>query len=155
MDVDDEENHIPEPKERDAHNVGRSGGPKSILEKFPDIPALERSRDTTITSCGVSVPDIREHLLKVIPGLKEYGVISVTFAAENYKSDIDAAVPSKDNSLHKDNINAHYLSSRVRLRREFCAHFKDECTIASADSTNIIRYETLAVSRYHISDKKC
>ena len=110
VDVDDEENHIPEPKERDEHNVGRRGGPKSILEKFPDIPVIaseyiksrgfkarERRRDTKMTSCGVSVQDIREHLLKVVPALKEYGGISVTsvrylfkpvrkgtFVAENY-----------------------------------------------------------------------
>ena len=173
---DEVKENVPVAKQGESsRNVGHHGGRKSILEKFPDIPfiateyikscgfkAQERRRNSTITACGVSVKDIRNHLHKSVPGLKECGGISEstvrylfkpvrkgTFAAEQYKSVIDAAVPCKDNSLRKDNVNAHYLSSRVKLRREFCAHFKEECTILSADSMNKIRYGTLAVSRYH------
>ena len=173
--LDDDERKLSEPIQEGARNVGRNGGRKSILEVFPDIPVIateyikscgfkvqERRRNFTITACGVSVKDIRDRLLKVVPGLKKYGGISEssvrylvtparkgTFAAESYKSIIDATVPCKDNSLRKDNINAHYLSCRVKLRREFCTNFTEECTILSADSMNKIRYGTLAVSRYH------
>ena len=153
---------------------GRCGGRKSILNKFPTIPdaatefikangfkAQERRRETTITSCGVSVQDIRDHLLEVIPGLKEHGLSVTTVrylfkpvkkslhSAERYKSAIDARVPRKDNSEHSDNLDAHYLLGRIKLRRELAASFPDECTVVSVDSMNKIKYGTLAVSRYH------
>ena len=62
---------------------------------------------------------------------------------------IDAAVPCKDNSRRKENLDVHYQLSRTKLRREMAAYFPDEITIVSADSMNKIRYGTLAVSRYH------
>ena len=175
----DDEN-LPEAKESIEKNAGRQGGRKSILEKFPDIPltatefikasgfkAQEKRRDTSITSCGVSVQDVRDHLIKGLPGLKDQGISETsvrylfkpvrkgTFAAESYKSVADAAVPCKDNALRNDNTNAHYLLSHVKLRRELCSYFRDECTIASANSMNKIHYGTLAVSRYHQIRKIC
>ena len=60
-----------------------------------------------------------------------------------------ACVPKKDNSRHKDNIDAHYLLSRIKLRRELATYIPEEYAGISADSMNKIRYGTLAVSRYH------
>ena len=105
--------------------------------------------------------DIRDHLIKEIPGLREHGIKETsvrylfnainkrTFTAARYKSVIDAAVPCKDNSRKKENLDAHYQLSRIKLRREMAAYFPDEITIVSGDSMNKIRYGTLAVSRYH------
>ena len=102
---------------------GRNDGRIFVLQKFPDIPhvatefiktsgfkAQEKRRESTITSCGVSLKDIRAHLIKEIPGLREDGVSETsvrylfntvnkrTFTGARYKYVIDAAVPSKDNS---------------------------------------------------------
>lgn len=168
------EDKIPEAEEREAIGAGREGGRKSILDKFPDIPiiatefikangykAQERRRDTTVTSCGVSVSDVRNHLLENVPGLKDHGLSETTvrylfrpkkkgtLTAERYKCVIDASVPRKDNSFRKDNMDAHYLLSRIKLRREMAAYFPDEWSVLSVDSMNKIRYGTLAVSRYH------
>ena len=85
---------------------------------------------TMITPCGVSGQDVRQHLLMVIPGLKEHGIFETTvrylfkpvrtgtFAAERYNSVVDASVPKKENSERKNNIDAHYLLNWVKLRRE-------------------------------------
>ena len=108
--------NLPEAKESIEKNAGRQGGRKSILEIFPDIPltatefikargfnAQEKRRDISITSCGVSIQDVRDHLIKVVPGLKDHGISETsvrylfkqvrngTFAAESYKSVVDAA----------------------------------------------------------------
>lgn len=81
----------------------------------------EKRRDTTITSCGVSVKDIKEHLCQAIPGLREFGIFDSavrylfqlvkkgTFAAERYMLVIDASVQQKDNSKHRNNIDPHYV----------------------------------------------
>ena len=83
---------IPSAKEPKSVNAkSDKGGWKSILDKFPDIPVIatdfikassfkaqEKRRDTTVTSCGVSIKDAREHLLKVIPGLEEHGISDTT-----------------------------------------------------------------------------
>ena len=119
--VKPEKESVPEPKEGEcSKGKGRCGGRKSVLSKFPTIPdvatefikssgfkANERSRETTIVSCGVSVKDVRDHLLDVIPGLAEHGlsentvrylfkpVKNGTFAAEGYKAVIDARFQGK------------------------------------------------------------
>ena len=102
---------------------GGNDGRILVLQKFPDIPhvatefiktsgfkAQEKRRESTITSCEVSLKDIRAHLIKEIPGLREDGVSEtsvrylfnpvnkITFTGARYKYVIDAAVPSKDNS---------------------------------------------------------
>ena len=109
----------------------------------------------------VSIKDLREHLLKVIPGLEEHGISDTTvrylfkpvkkgtLTAKRYKSVVDACVPKKDNSRHKDNADAYYLLSRIKLRKELAAYIPEEYTVISADSMNKIRHGTLAGSRYH------
>ena len=165
---------IAEVQQPTEKNTSSEGGRKSILDSFSNIPdiatefikadgfkAQEKRRDTTITSCGVSVKDVKWHLCQAIPGLREFGISDSTvrylfkpvkegiFAAERYKSVIDASVPQKDNSKHKDNIDAHYMLSRIKMRRDLAAYVRDEWTVASTDLVNKIRYGTMAVSRYH------
>ena len=55
----------------------------------------------------------------------------------------------KKNLKHKDNIGAHYMLSRIKMRKELIAYVRDECTVVSTDLMNKIRYGTMAVSRYH------
>ena len=100
-------------------------------------------------------------MIKEIPGLREHGISETsvhylfnpvnktTFTAARYKSVIDAVVPCKDNSRRKENLDAHYLLRRIKLRRKIAAYFPDEITIVSANSMMKIRYGTLTVSRYH------
>ena len=108
-----------------------------------------------------SLRDITEHLIKEIPGLREHGISETSarnlfnpvnkkiFTEARYKSMIDAAVPCKDNSRRKENLDAHYLLTRIKLWREMAAYFSDEITIVSADSMNKILDGTLAVSGCH------
>ena len=76
-------------------------------------------------------------------------VNKIAFTVARYKSVIDAALPCKDNSWRKENLDVHYLLSKIKLPREMEAYFQDEITIVSADSMNKICYGTLAVSGYH------
>ena len=123
---------IPEAKQPTEKKSGK-GGTKSIVDRFPDTADIateflranqfkmqEKRRDTTITS-GVSVKDIKEHLCQAIPGLREFGIFDSavrylfqlvkkgTFAVERYMLVIDASVQQKDNSKHRNNIDAHYV----------------------------------------------
>ena len=110
---------------------GRNGRRIPILQKFQDIlhhvakafikasgfKAQEKRRESTITSCGVSLKVIKEHLIKEIPGLGEHGISETivrnlfnpvnkrTFTAARYKSVTDTAVPCKDNSRRKEKQN--------------------------------------------------
>ena len=62
---------------------------------------------------------------------------------------IDASVPQKDNSKHKDNIDAHYMLSRIKMRWELATYARDDCTVFSANSIDKIRSDTMTVSRHH------
>ena len=42
--------------------------------KINGFKAQEKRRDDNFQSCGVSVKDIRRHLLNSVPGLSDYGV---------------------------------------------------------------------------------
>ena len=153
---------------------GKKGGRPSVVSKFPEIPtvatefiknngyrAQERRRETTFQSCGVTIAEIRDHLLQEIPGLKEHGlglntvrylfkpVKRGTFAAERYKGYIDAKVAPKDNSFRSPHINGHYLFSRIKLRGELATMCQEEVTSVSCDTMNKVKVGTLAVSRYH------
>ena len=82
---------IPEAKQPTEKNRGGKGSRKFILDCFPDIPdiatkfikangfkAQEKRRDTTITSCAVSVKDIKEHLCQAILVLREFEISDST-----------------------------------------------------------------------------
>ena len=109
-------------------------GQPSLVLKFPEIvpEATEflkqhsfaaecRRRSDTSYSSGVTMSQIREHLIKTIPGLKEYSLsLSTTqrlFQAPDsrftssscYKGFIATRVGIKDNSHRQFNIDAHYL----------------------------------------------
>ena len=133
-------------------------GQPSLVLKFPEIvpEATEflkqhsfaaecRRRNDTSYSSGVTVSQIREHLIKTIPGLKEHGLsLSTTrrlFQApdsrftprSSYKGFIKARVGVKDNFYRRFNTDAHYLFARNRYRREFAYLFKVDINLISAD----------------------
>ena len=158
----------------DECQKGRSGGRIGIEKIFPSISdvatefikshgfcAQERRRSSTITTSGVSIKEIREHLLKTIPGLKEHGISKQTVrwifkpvrkdnhAAVHYKGIINAKISKKDNTGREYKGDSHFILSRVKLQREFAEYFKEETAIVSTDNMNKIRYGAPAVSRYH------
>ena len=149
-------------------------GRPSIVEKFPTVVEIAsefikthgyaahvRRREGVASTPGVSLNNIRHHLLDNVPGLKEHG-ISVntiarlmnpprrkTIAAERYKGLIAARVPGKKNCYREDSPDQHYLFARVAYRRELAARFPDEFAMFSCDDMNKIKVGPLAVSRYH------
>ena len=72
---------------RQHRKQNKKTGPKLIEDKFPEIrdvatefikrkgyKAQGKRRNDDFVSCGVSVQEVREHLLKTIPGLAEHGL---------------------------------------------------------------------------------
>ena len=148
-------------------------GRPSLVSKFPEIvpvatsfikangfSAHERHREA-VGKVGVSIREIRDHLLANVPNLKCHGIslTSVahlmesprrgTVASTRYKALIAARVPEKRNQYREDHQDQHYLFTRVAYMREFSAMFSEECAIFSADDMNKIKVGALAVSRYH------
>ena len=110
---------------------------------------------------GVSLHEIRDHLLASVPDLKSHGISLSTvarlfepphkgnIASRRYKGLVAAKVPGKRNQYREDHEDQHYLFAQVAYRREFSAMFDKECAIFSADDVNKIKVGALAVSRYH------
>ena len=125
---------------------------------------LQSSRKTEkwifFESCGVTLADVRTYILETVPGWKEYGISKTTVrylfspvhkrrnSAKLYKEHVACRVPMKDNSLRVNNERVHFIHSRVAMRLEHAAKFKDDYLILSADAMNKIHVGVLAVSRY-------
>ena len=128
--------------------------------KANGFSAHERCREA-VGKVGVSIREIRDHLLANVPNLKCHGIslTSVarlmepprrgTVASMRYKALIAARVPGKRNQYREDHQDQHYLFTQVAYRREFSAMFSEECAIFSADDMNKIKVGALEVSRYH------
>ena len=154
-------------------SVCRKCGQLSIVSKFPIIldvitnflkisafKAQEKRRDDNFRSCGVSFKDIKNHLLKKIPGLAEHGISPNTIrymlvtaskrhsSAARYKSLIQCKVLKKDNSGRNENgVFNHFIHSRVGFRMDHANKYNSDYTIINADTINKIHVGTLTVSR--------
>ena len=124
--------------------------------------AHARRRETAVTGAGCTLEELRDHLLKVVPGLKDAGCSRTALeymfcpphkgrkGASRYKSYIPARVPCKRNDIRKKSDDAHYLFSRVKMRREFAQEFNDEVAVISCDDMTKLKVGgILMVSRYH------
>lgn len=158
----------------------KSCGQPSLVSRFPDLvdaasefvkqhgfSAQCRRRTETGYSSGVTVAEIRQHLLKEIPGLREHGISLTTIrrlfqapnkgnrASKRYRCLVDARVATKSNRYREFHPDSHYLFSRNKHRREFCTLFKSEACIVSMDDMAKIKVGAPAVSRYHQLRRLC
>lgn len=149
-------------------------GQPSIVSKFPEIvgrmtdflkqhgyAAHNRRRTTTGTGQGVTLGQIKQHLLSTVEGLAEHGISRDTIhlmmapprkgtkREGRYKGLVDARVPAKKNQYREDHPNTHFLFSRVAYRREMGVVFSDEIETFSVDDMNKIKVGPNAVGRYH------
>lgn len=163
-----------------VHDTTKSCGQPSIVSKFPNIVDVAaefvkhsgfsahcRRRTATGYSSGVTVAEIREHLLSEVPGLKEHGISLTTTrrlfqppnksnrASRRYQGLVDARVGTKSNRYREFHPDIHYLFSRNKHRREFCTLFKSEACILSMDDMAKIKVGPPAVSRYHQFRRLC
>ena len=124
--------------------------------------AQSRRTSDTANSCGVTLAQIRKHLLDNIPGLKEAGISrqtihnlmvaprAKTINIKTYKSLLKARVPKKDNSgTFNEHPDRHLCASQVKGAVEFGVKFQDETLFLSSDNMNKVNVGVLAVSRYH------
>ena len=119
--------------------------------KSHSFEAHNRRRETTGIGTGVSLKDLQKHLLQNVPGLKEHGISRDTIhhlmipsrksnrQSIRYAGVIDAKISRKRNNYPKNNVNQHFLFSRVAYREEFCSMFAHESKLYSADDMNKIK----------------
>ena len=164
-----------EPLEAVKSQLAIKPGPKARHIEFPELveaaldfiklhgyAAQQKHRDSSSTSMGVTLKQIRQHLLDVVPGLrdqrKSWNTIQELMLAPHrgsinshrYKALLPVRVPPKRNgaaaSLHND---CHYCSAVVAQSLEFAQAFESEISVIACDSMNKLNVGTLAVSRYH------
>jgi hypothetical protein len=147
-------------------------GPVPLQEKFPQLldeivnfvklhgfAAHARRRTGTATSCGVTVEDIRQHVIKSVNGLNNISRSKIqnllqparqnTKEAARHKDAVDIKVGTKNCDISKENPNSHEYFALVRYLREMSASYTDECAIFSCDSKAKVHIGGQAVSRYH------
>ena len=147
------------------------GGQKPIAQLFSIIiditseflkqhglAAQCRRRNDTGFSSGVTINQIRQHLLENVQGQREHNIsksrVRRLFKAPNkshnaaarYKDHTDARVETKCNSYRESHIDAHYLFARNKFRREFVSMFPRSASILSTDDMAKIKVGLPAVS---------
>ena len=109
---------------------------------------------------GVSLNDIKKHVLKQIPGLQIISRDAIHYLMApprknatrscRYKALVDAKVPGKRNQYREDSANQHFLFARVSYREQFVVKHENESCFYSCDDMNKIKMgPAIAVSRYH------
>jgi len=115
----------------------------------------------------VNLSSIRRHVFRKLPILQQLKVkISLSTihrqmlppnrrnkASKYYQSLVRAKIPAKKNNLRLHDDDAHYYFARMKLLRNFNAHFSDNCVEISCDNKNKVHVGTLATNRL-ISVKK-
>ena len=147
-------------------------GPVSLQQRYPQIieeivrfvkihgfAAHARRRTATATSCGVTIENIRRHLLENVEGLTQISRTKVyyllqparsnTIDAVRHKDAVDVRVGTKTCDISKENTKAHEYFATVSNVREMCAKYPLETTLFSCDSKAKIHIGGQAVSRYH------
>ena len=132
----------------------------TLFIRSHSFSAQSRRRTGTATSLGVTLQQLRDHLLKTVPGLASAGISRSTVhrlmlpprkgttAAKSYKGLIQARVPAKQNTATaKEHAHLHYTQAQVQYVNEIFQFFG--CTRISADDKNKVNVGTPAVSRYH------
>ena len=170
-----------------VHHAAQKPGRIPLHQAFPEIvttvtdfiqthgfSAQSRRRTMTVNSMGVTLSDIRSHLLKQFPALRKRGISRTaihqlmvaprkgTHNALRCTGLVKAKVPAKDNSQHKAHLDGHFAFTQANYVCELCQKFEDECVSISCDDMNKVNVGTLAVSRYHqlshffpVSDRPC
>ncbi len=130
--------------------------------KLHGIAANSRRRNDTSSSMGTSIPELRQYLLKHVPGLKEVGISNSTVrrllvaphanhsASRYYKGLVDAKIAPKRNDLvEHEHEDLHFERSQLSYIAEASSRYEKDVIMVSVDDKNKINVGILAVSRYH------
>ena len=176
--IEDTEPTIMQPEEKSKINSTSSENSKrgqpSLVKLFPTIVDVSseflkqhgfaaqcRRRNETGYSSGVSIKQIRNHLLENVPNLKErnmsltsvrrlFEAPNKSFVASNrYKGYVNARVGTKSNCYRELHEDAHYLFARNKYRREFVSLYPKNAVMISRDDMAKVKVGPPAVSRYH------
>ena len=152
----------------------RKTGRPATSEKYPQLVEIvtsfikqhsfyahNRRRETTGTGTGVTLAQIRKHVLEVIPALVDIPCNTVhrlmvsprknSIQSKRYQGLVSARIPHTGRNDYRENHeNQHFLFAQVSYREEFCSKFNSECSFYLCDDMAKIRMAPCtAVSRYH------
>ena len=119
----------------------------SYLEQH-GCEAQLRRRTATTNCLGVTLKDLRNHLLAAVPDLKTKGISRTTIHelmmlprrktvnAARYKELVNSRVPQRKNSRSlNDHQDSHFCAAQVKMAMEFSAKYN--CVqLVSADDMN-------------------
>ncbi len=125
------------------------------------VAAHERRREETTMSCGLSIPEIRQHLFRTVPGLRADQVklsksaIHHLFtpprrnssSASKYKGLISSKIAPNRNDLTVEHPDQHFASAQCRYVTEMSALFPSEVILMSCDDKNKLTMGLPAVHR--------
>lgn len=153
-------------------------GRKLVFDRFPQLQyytnqyvkqnsfeAHARRRGSGM--CGVNLVNIRRHIHNKMPLLKQLKVkLSLSTlhrqmlppnrrhkASRLYRSIIKAKIPRKQNNVRRFDPDAHFYFSRMKLLRNFNAHFSNDCVEVSCENKNKVHVGTLATGRMNKINK--
>ena len=113
----------------------------------------------TLTSVGVTLSQIHQHLLDNVEGLtkisrsKVYNLLQPARAnseARHHKDAIDVRVGVKNCDISKTSPNVHEYFATVAWLRQICAEYGEECMIVSCDGKAKVHIGRQAVSHYQL-----
>lgn len=123
------------------------------VRKFLELhgcAAQSRRRSDVANSLGVTLEDLRQHLLSVIPGLKQSGLSRTTVHelltpprmktrnAKRYKNLINCQVGVKKNDLPLHNhSDRHFCASQVKMAMEFAVKYSHIAIISANDMNKV------------------
>ena len=163
---------LPQQEQSVVTRPNRKPGRRVICDEYPEvvIHAMEfiklhgfgaqaRRRSSEANSNGVTLEQIRTHLLTCIPGLKSLSRTTVhqlmvpprkgSHNARRYRGHLDVRVPQKRNNVHISHPDSNYCRAQMAYMLEFGQKFSRSVATLSCDNKMKVNVGTLAVSSYH------
>ena len=152
--------------------IGARLGRPLVASKYPEIASVvkdfisqhsaaahNRRREDTSYCHGVSIEQIRRHVLYKIPEIQKISKSTIRRlllppqksrkAASRYAGLVEAKLPPKRNDLTvKEHKDFHFTCAQVNFVSELSEMLVKETVALSADDKNKLNVGTLAVSRY-------
>ena len=135
-----------------------AGGQTSLVPKFPELldvtanfikqhgfSANYRRRSETTYSSGVTIKQVRDHLLENVPGLLDHNISLTTIrrlfnapnksyrASARYKGYVNSRIGINDHSYREFHPDVHYLFARNKQPRELAYLVTQKTAVLSID----------------------
>ena len=167
-----EQKEIQQQKRTESSLKLHNSGGKPLHERFPNLVSVvvqfvqqngvsaEKKRRHTTSNVGVGLETIRQHVITMIPSIKNFGISIDTVARlfmpphegkktkHMYKSLIEARTPAKDDTLRLGNKNQHAAACQLKMAMEMAFDYQDECVVYAGDDKAKVSIGKMCVSKF-------